>query len=280
MGYVVVMTVLLGLAVTGTTAVVFPRLLARHVAEDSEGVLLALLLPLWLLLARPRLSASRWQWPLTLAASTGCLTVGAWLYVSTTVLPKVGTLNETFLALALLLPYVQLARPVRRRLVLGLPAAVLLVVAVAFHTRLVTDLAEGLAMLVLLPIGLDVVDRGILEPEVRTSPRTRWAWYAGLVAAPICFILLNGAVGGVLGEVVRYATRVQEAFVGVLLVQLCLAVALGRTGARDAGGRSAVKHLVVQLGPGAHERQPDRPQRHLPGGDADAAGSRPGRRTA
>ena len=121
-----------------------------------------------------------------------------------------------------------------RALALGLPGAVLLVILVASGTTLVTDLAEGVVMLVLAPLGLDVVDRVVLEPERRVLP-ARWVWYAFLLVTPAVIALLEGKLGGVLGDVVRYTERVQESFVGVLLVELYLAVVLLR---RPVTGRA------------------------------------------
>lgn len=230
--------VLLLLAVTGTTGDVFPHQLAKHVSEDSEGLLLALLLPAWVQYARPRLRGSAREWPATLLAAAVVLVVGLVCYLVDGVPPKIATLNETFLALAVLLPYAQLPRPLPRALALGLPGAVLLLVLVASGTTLVTDLAEGLVMLVLAPLGLDVVDRDVLEGERAAPPEpVRWLWYAFLVVAPVAVSVLEGHVGGVGATALRYAVRVQESFVGVLLTGLYLAVLLPAAGRRAGAGR-------------------------------------------
>jgi len=234
-GYYAVLVVLLLLAVTGTLRTVLPGPLGKHLGEDSEALLLALLLPLWIQFARPRLLGTRQEWPVTIAAAAACLVAGLVLYGAPSgVTVRIITLNETLLALAVLLPFVQLRRPRSTGLAAGLSGAVLALIVLASRTALVTDLAEGLAMLVLVPVGLDLVDRAVLDPSERTSPVPRWSWYAFLVVAPLCISVLFGAVGG---EALRYAVRVQEAFVGCLLVELYLAVCLGRTGrrARQAG---------------------------------------------
>jgi hypothetical protein len=116
-----------------------------------------------------------------------------------------------------------------------------------------TTLAEMLAMLVLVPVGLDLVDRAILDPRARTSSAVRWAWYAFLLAAPIVIsVVFAGGLSGAAGDAATYLNRVQEAWLGVLLVELYFAVGHGR------------------VGPGPHPS---------PAGDRDRqrAGARPGR---
>jgi hypothetical protein len=95
-------------------------------------------------------------------------------------------------------------------------------------------------ILVLAPLALDVVDRGILDPAARTSTAARRGWYALLVLAPLAFSVLEYQVGvsGLAGEAVRYLVRITEAFVCLLLVELYFAVGLRRTG-RTAPARPA-----------------------------------------
>jgi len=228
--YYAVLVVLLVLAVTGTLRTVIPGPVGKHLAEDSEGLLLALLLSLWIQYVRPRLTGSRREWFVTGLAVVVDLALGLWLFGGAEGLPsRVFTLNETFLALAVLLPYVQLRRPLPAAVPLGLSGGVLLLVLVASRNTLITDLAETLAMLVLVPIGLDVVDRAVLDPTRWTPEVRRWSWYAFLLVVPACFALLFDAVGG---EALRYAVRVQEAFVGLLLIELYFTIGLARTGQR------------------------------------------------
>jgi hypothetical protein len=115
----------------------------------------------------------------------------------------------------------------------------------------VTDLAEALGVLILAPIAFDLVDRAVVQPGARTSTPLRYCWYAALVAVPVLFSVLEYrvGVGGVADGVVRYGVRLTEAFLGLLLVELYLAVALGRAtapgGARSPGGSrsgTAVHH--------------------------------------
>jgi hypothetical protein len=218
-----------------------PDAVASRLGHNSEGYLAALAVAGWIQYARPRLTGVRREWVVTGVVAAVSLAIGLALLASD--LPsRWRTLNETFLALALLLPYLQLRRPLPRAVPIGI-AAVLFGAVVAFEsTAAVTDLAEALGILILAPVAVDLVDRGILDPAARTSPRARWLWYAALVAAPIALSVLEYRIGvdGVLGVAVRYGVRVTEAFVCLLLVQLYLAVGLGRTGRRAAPSASVL----------------------------------------
>ena len=53
----------------------------------------------------------------------------------------------------------------------------------------------------------------------------RQAWWVLLVLLPLLFILVRQAhLGGTPGAADRYATRAQEAFAGMLLLQLYFAI--------------------------------------------------------
>jgi len=208
-----------------------PAGIAARVGYNSEGYAAALLLGLWIQFVRPRLAGHAWQWPVTLAAGAAFAVVGLLLYDSD--LPsRVKTLNETLLALALVIPYVQVRRPLPPRLAVGLSAAVLAVVIAFNRTEYVTTFAEGLGLLLLVPLAFDVVDRGILQPDQPTSRRLRYGWYALLVLLPITSSLLyHGQVfGGLVGEAIRYEVRLQESFICIVLLHLYFAIGLGRTG--------------------------------------------------
>ncbi|MGY1825721.1 MULTISPECIES: hypothetical protein [unclassified Blastococcus] len=232
-----VFCVLLGVLLLGVLLellpAVLPDVVASRVARNSEGVLLALLLLLWVQYARPRLARHRQQWPLTALAAVVGVAIGLALLAGD--LPsRVRTLNETFLAAALLVPYLQLRRPLPARLAGWLSAGVLVLVVAFNRTGVVTDLAEALGVLVLAPVAFDVVDRGILDPAGRTSAVRRAAWYGALVVTPVLLTVLQQVgLPGVAGEAVRYGVRITEAFVCLLLVQLWFAVLLRRTGRAD-----------------------------------------------
>lgn len=225
---------------------VLPKPIASRIAHNSEGYLAALVLGAWIQFARPRLRRSPLQWSLSLAAGVACLAVG--IIMLTLHMPsQVKTLNETLFALALLIPYVQLRRPLPSLVPLGLSAAVLVLIVVTHGARDTTLLAETLGMLILAPITLDLADRGILDDTARTSRGLRYLWYAFLVVAPIVFSIVQYHIGdtGALEVITRYAVRITEAFVFMLAISLYFAVGLGRTGAgRQAGHRAPAEPLA------------------------------------
>jgi hypothetical protein len=210
---------------------VLPKAIASRIAHNSEGYVAALVLGGWIQFARPRLRRSALQWPLTVAAAAACLAVGVLLLTVHTP-SQVKTLNEAFIALALLIPYVQLRRPVPVLVPFGLSAAVLVLIVVSHGARDTTLLAETLGMLLLAPMTLDSIDRGILDDSARTSPAARYLWYALLVVAPVAFSVVQYHIGdtGALEVITRYAVRITEAFIFMLAIGLYFAVGLGRTG--------------------------------------------------
>lgn len=237
--YLVVAAVLAGVLLEVFPAVL-PDGLASRIGHNSEAYALVLVAAPWIQYARPRLAGTSREWPVTAGVAVLCLVAGLLLLASD--LPsRFRTLNETFLALALLLPYLQLRRPLPRYVAGGLAAVVLAGVVLFNRTAVVTDLAETFGILLLAPIAFDLVDRGILDPVARTSARLRWSWYAVLAVVPLCLSVLEYRVGidGLAGEAVRYGVRVTEAFVALLLIELFLAVLLGRRGRPGEGAPPA-----------------------------------------
>lgn len=224
-----------------------PTGLASSVAYNSEGYLFALLLALWIQCARSRLRAPGGEWPVTTLAAAASMVVGIALFRSD--LPsRFKTLNETFIAVSLIVLYMQVRRPMPRWVPIGLSLGVLATIVFANGTDIVTDLAETLGMLLLVPLAFDVVDRGILDPAADTSAPLRYSWYALLVVVPVTFsVLLHfGDLTGLAYEITRYDVRMHEAFVGMLLGEIYFAVGLGWTGtelaARGQPGSSPGDH--------------------------------------
>lgn len=231
-------------------AKVLPSALAVRIGHNSEAYLAVLVLAAWIQFVRPRLTGTKAEWWVTVAVAGVCLAIGI-LLVATELPSRWRTLNETFLALPLLIPYVQIRRPMWW----GFPAALaVLTVATVFffsNTGGVTDLAETFALIALVPIGLDLVDRGILDPRAVTSVVVRYGWYALLVIVPVTFSVLEYKVGvsGFVGRTIRYGVRITEGFITALLIGLFFAVVLGRTGrnARSRASAAGPKHARSAL---------------------------------
>lgn len=207
---------------------ILPGTVGRHISNDSEGYVLALLLAAWIEYVRPRLAGRRAEWAVTAVAAVVMFLIFLFLYNTHSVIGTVKTLNETFFALAFLIPYVQLARRPPVAAAWGCALALLVATIVLDHTSLmgiVTALAEGVVMLILAPVAFDVADRGILTPERPSPLRVRQAWWAILVVLPLAFIVAQHAgLGGPLGGAAHYAARAQEAFVGMFLLEIYFAI--------------------------------------------------------
>lgn len=235
------------LGLTGLLGAVMLGLTPPQVAHNSEAYLVALLLSLWIQFVRPRLLDTEREWPLTLAAGIGCFAIGMFLTNTrtTTALEgspfldffpgKIRTLNEPFLALALLIPYVQFRRPLPAKLAAAIALGVLTATVAFNRTVVVPQLAEFLVIWTLAPVGFDLVDRGILDRAARTSLQLRLAWYISLLVLPIAFLAMESTrATGIFGEAILYANRTTEGFVSMLIVELYFAVGRRRTGQRQA----------------------------------------------
>jgi hypothetical protein len=212
---------------------VLGKRLATHIGHNSEAYLAALVLSAWIQYVRPRLAGKRAEWPTALLVGVIMLVIGIAL-VQTHLPSRFRTLNEAFIALGILIPYVQARRPLSRVISYGLPGVVLLLVLVIGDRGLVRDQAESAVMLILIPIGLDLIDRGILQSDAVTSVRARWSWYAALVLIPVVFVALRkGAhVDGWAGNRMLYSQRGLEGYIAAFFIEVYFAVFLGWVGRR------------------------------------------------
>ncbi len=214
--------------------------LASHIGHNSETYVAALVLCAWIQFVRPRLTGTRYEWVVAIAVGVILLAIGIAL-VQTHLPSRFRTLNEAFVASGLLVPYVQLRRPLPRAVTIGMPAALILLVLAVGDVGVVQDQAESVVMLILIPIGLDLVDRGILQSDAVTSVRSRWAWYATLVLVPIVFVALRkGAhVGGWAGDRMLYSQRGLEGYLLAFFLEIYFAVFLGWVGRRVTAAHRA-----------------------------------------
>ena len=228
---------------------VLGKRLATHIGHNSEAYLAALVLSAWIQYVRPRLAGKRAEWPTALLVGVIMLVIGIAL-VQTHLPSRFRTLNEAFIALGILIPYVQARRPLSRVISYGLPGVVLLLVLVIGDRGLVRDQAESAVMLILIPIGLDLIDRGILQSDAVTSVRARWSWYAALVLIPVVFVALRkGAhVDGWAGNRMLYSQRGLEGYIATFFIEVYFAVFLGWVGRRvtPAHRRSGRTHATAR----------------------------------
>ncbi len=217
---------LMALIITKLLSDLLPKPLAHHIASDSEGYVLAILLPLWIQAARPKLAGLRAEWPATGLAALASLAVGIWQY-NGHMLGTVKTLNETFFTLAVLIPYVQLRRPLARPVSVALGVGTLVAVVALEQTsakHFTTALAEGFVMLLIAPVLFDLADRDILDPGRPSTLRRRQVLWAGLpILALLSIALRRLAPGSAVHQVIDYGARAQEAWVGMLLLSLYFA---------------------------------------------------------
>lgn len=218
------LALLLLLVVTGALGVLLPGAVATRLGYNSEGYLFALVLGLWIQVALPRIPpASRMPW--ALAVGVVWALVGAAMLVFE-VSAKIKTLNEPSFALALLIPWVTLKRPVHRWTLAVVPVLILVTCwAVGWAPESwVIDQAETFGFVVLAIVTLDVADRMLLEPDAAVV-RWRWAWYAFMVLEPVVVSLIGTSArrgGGPGALALEYLGRIHESFVGVLLVAFVL----------------------------------------------------------
>lgn len=220
---------------TGALGSLLPTSMASHISDDSEAYVFALLLSAWVQWGVWRLPAGR---SLRIGVGLGVLCALITILLLSTDLPgSVKTLNETFFALAILIPYVSLRRP------LGWwphACSIALILAIVGGVRAWPDslwltLAEGLTIVVLAPWAFDVLDRTILESRAKNEPWMRSTLYGVLIAIPVFVVLLGvdrRAGQGLVPQTLDYIGRSQESFVGLLLVLLYLAL-VKPTGSND-----------------------------------------------
>jgi hypothetical protein len=219
--FYLVTTVALVVLVTKAQLLVLPDGLATHVGHNSEVLALALLLAAGLdgfrplALRSPRLSAT---------VAVGLFVLGLFL-VTGPVPATVKTLNEPVFAASVLWLYVLLRRPLRWAL--GVPAVLLAVVVLGYHTSTVTLQAESICALILAPVSLDLADRRLLDRSAADRPEWRWAWTAFLLVFPVLLMVVKRqGLEGVAADIVRYPSRGTEAFWGLALVHLYFAARL------------------------------------------------------
>lgn len=225
------LTVLLLVIVTGLLAALAPSI-ATRIAYNSEAYLFAVVLGAWIQFSLPRLNdRHRLAWALGYGALWAAIGIGL---VLSDLPSRIRTLNEPAIALALLIPYVALRRPVARWLPLSvvpvLVAATIWAVIWAPESWII-DQAETIGFVVLAMLTFDVFDRRLLDPSAKSSRGAQWGWYGFMILEPIVVSALGTAIRSgedPLALTMRYLGRIHESFVGVLLVALILHLVMDR----------------------------------------------------
>lgn len=234
------LSLLLLLIVTDLLADIVPQGMAVRVAYNSEGYLFAVVLAAWLQFGLPRLPEHvQMRWALALGVFWALVGVGL---VLSDLPSRIRTLNESALALALLIPYVTLRRPLSRWVLLSVPIMVAMVVwgVTQDPEGWIVDQAEAFGFLILAVVTFDLVDRALLQPRRATPTWALWAWYAFMVIEPVVVSALGTEMRGDTGALamsLQWLGRIHESFIGVLLVVLVLRLAPVRS-ERDVVERS------------------------------------------
>lgn len=216
---------LLALIVTGVLDQLVSPELATRVAYNSEAYLFAIVLASWVQFGLPRVAIELRVWR-SIAYGAVWALVGIGLLLSG--LPsRVVTLNEAAFALAVLIPYVSLRRPLPRWVLSAVPVLIGLTVwAIVWGPQSwVIDQAEAFGFVVLAMLTLDVFDRPLLDPDAQVNRWLRWAWYGFLVMEPVVVSGLGTDVRAGNGPgalTLDYLGRIHESFIGLLLVSAIL----------------------------------------------------------
>ena len=213
--FYVVVAALLTVIATKHLADLLPKHLAKQIGDNSEAYTIAGVACLWLHFGRR--IAQRYGIEKVGAVIGGlvCLAIAV-IFKKAGWPSSVGTLNEAWFALAFLLPYFALPRPLRWAPLLSL--AVVVGLLAGHDTDLVIKGAEAWIVVVLAPIGFDVFDRAVLENTAESHLR-RIVWMVLLIVVPLLAAALHHHVGhGHVAGIRDYLSRANEAFIGLFIV--------------------------------------------------------------
>ena len=208
--YVVLATLLL-LCVTGLMREVVPGKVGVTLSRNSEAYLTLLAVCVWIDVVRPRLRVHARQWAITVCVAVALFAAGLALRQAPWP-PRVVTLNEALIGIAVLVVYLQLQRPIPRW-AFAVPALGILVPLIGWDNAFTTDMAEAFGALVLIPLIVDVIDPRLLDGGPPTVLRNV-AWMVGLlVFVVVIHLVSDGPRGGLVTGVTYYVQRSTEMFV-------------------------------------------------------------------
>lgn len=221
--YYLILIGLLGLILIQGLVDAAPGIVPKQVARNSEGLLFALILSAWIQFVRGR--EVRGLAPVRVAVGGGvlCLLVAILLLAPGTP-SSLKTLNEAFFALAVLIPYVSLRRPLEAWW-WALPVLAIAFPVIGANSTQAVALAETFAFLLVVPIALDFADPAILDPSRRRNLVLVGCWLVVVVVVPLVMHVVRPAnPQGVVEEVARYLSRTTEAYVAVIVIHLYLSL--------------------------------------------------------
>lgn len=188
-----------------------PGKVGIFIARNSEAFLAVLILCAWIDLIKGRLrgrSSGLWA-----SALAGLVLVVLGLVLREMPWPsRFVTLNEALIGCGILLPYVQQFRPSRSTFLL--PGLAIGVAAVAGTAPFVTDMAEALGLLVVVPLVLGWLDPGALRGGPVNTVRNLCA--AGAILASVAVLRLFTPESDPTGVVENLLFFIQRANEGML----------------------------------------------------------------
>jgi hypothetical protein len=235
-GYAALLVVAL-LMVTSSLDLLLPRGTAVRLSRSSEGFVAAAVLVPWVLLVRSR-RPHRLPAAVVVGAPALMAVIGVALYVTNLPSP-VRTLNETALALAVLMPWTAARRPVPRWTSGAIAAVGALGIVLAWLTSqpLVVTFTEAYAMLLVAVLTFELVEPHLLDPQRAPRPTAvRVGWLLLLVAAALATTLMDYPAGEP-ETLARVLSRGCEGYVALGATQLLLFLL---TPAREPSTRHAV----------------------------------------
>lgn len=218
-------TLLLTVILLGILDQVMSSKMATRVAYNSEAYLFAIVLASWIQFGLPRIAiGARVRWGLAYGVVWALIGIGLMLSGWPS---RIVTLNEAAFALAVLIPYASLHRPLPRWILSTIPVLIGLTVwAVGWGPQSwVIDQAETFGFVVLTMLTLDLFDRRLLQPDAHVNRWLRWAWYGFLILEPVVVSGLGTGLrdgNDASALTLQYLGRIHESFIGVLLVSLVL----------------------------------------------------------
>lgn len=225
--YAALTAVLLVVILRDVSAVV-PGSVGKHIGSNSESYLIALVLAAWVQGGYQSRSGTR---HVIMAVLLGGLMGALGLYLYASHLPApIKTLNESFIACAVLIPWCALPhRPWQRA-----PACIPLIVVVlgtalgvSADASFIVSQAESVIAIAAIILALDVWDRGLLVGRSLSTWPSRVLLWSTLTLIPLVVVAAGverRSEAGFVNVILDYLGRGQEGFVAAILLSVFLAV--------------------------------------------------------